>query len=61
MGGVGGGGGSRRSFGGINLFLAENAQKGKIRKDSEGGPLKSAGTLVSYACLSYWPQVTQAP
>ena len=60
MGGAGGGG-SRGFLGGINRFLEENAQKGKIRKDSEGGPLKSAGTLVSYACLSYWPQVTQAP
>ena len=55
-----GGWGSRGFFGGINRFVEENAQKGKIRKDSEGGPLKSAGTLVSYACLSYWPQVTQA-
>ena len=56
-----GGRGSRGFFGGINRFVEETAQKGKIRKDSEGGPLKSAGTLVSYACLSYWPQVTQAP
>ena len=51
-GGGRGGWGGRRIFWGINRFLEENAQKGKIRKDSEGGPLKSAGTmLVSNACL----------
>ena len=58
---MGGGVRVRRIFWGINGFLEENARKGKIRKYSEGGPLKSAQTmLVSNACLSYWPQVTQA-